>query len=206
MQLEKHKNVEKARLMIQQAAEEKADVIVLPEAFLWNYSRYATEENAEPIDGFETDETATATRMLSQAAKEHKAYIIGGSIPEKRDGAVYNTWPWFDTDGQLKTKYTKCHLFDVDIPGKVSIKESKFYAPGDDYGVFDTEFWRFGIGIWYDARFPDYSQALCRDLKAEFLVFPSIFTVPTGELHWDILRKIRALDNQAFFAFCSSAR
>ena len=193
--------------MIQQAAESQANVIVLPEAFLWNYSRFATEENAEPIDGFETDERATAARMLSKAAQEHGVYVIGGSLAERRDdGIIYNSWPCFNPDGKLAVKYTKWHLFDVDIPGKVSIKESKFYFPGDNYAIFETEFCRFGIGIWYDVRFPDFSQVLCRDLGAEFLVFPSVFTVPTGELHWDILRKIRALDNQVFFSFWSAAR
>ena len=92
MQLEKAKNVAKAREMIDKAAENGANVIVLPEAFLCNYSRYPTEENAEPIDGFEENKEATAANMLSQAASENDVYIIGGSMPErKEDGKVYNT-------------------------------------------------------------------------------------------------------------------
>ena len=193
--------------MIAQAADAGADVIVLPEAFTCNYSRFPTEENAEPIDGFENDESATAARMLSAAAKEHGKYIIGGSMPERKtDGKIYNTSAWFDREGHMTAKYTKWHLFDVDIKNKITIKESDFYTHGNEYAVFDTEYCRFGIGIWYDVRFPDFSQVLCREMGAEFLVFPSLFTVPTGEMRWDILRKIRALDNQAYFAFVSSSR
>ncbi|CAI2377381.1 unnamed protein product [Moneuplotes crassus] len=208
MQREKAKNVLKAHKMISEAAEAGADVIVLPEAFTCNYSKFPILENAEPIDDYETNEEATAARMLSEAAKEHSVYIIGGSIAERRDdGKIYNSSPCFDKEGNLALKYTKCHLFDVEIPEKdIKIKESDFYEFGDNFGIFETEYCKFGIGICYDARFPDFSQVLCREMGAEFLVMPAVFTAPTGEMHWDILRKTRALDNQAFFAFCSAAR
>lgn len=98
------------------------------------------------------------------------------------------------------------HLFDIDIPGKATFLESEFLKPGNDFGVFDTEYCKFGLGICYDVRFPDFSQVLCRNMGADFLIFPAAFTKHTGELHWDILRKGRALDNQAYFAFCSPAR
>ena len=98
------------------------------------------------------------------------------------------------------------HLFDVNITGKIKFQESEVISKGSEFWVFETEYCKFGIGICYDVRFPDYSQLLCREKGVEFLVFPSAFSITTGSLHWDILRKIRPLDNQAFFAFSSPAR
>lgn len=207
VQRNKATNILKAKELISKAAESGANVVVLPEMFICNYDRKSFEENAEPILSFQTDEKATAARMLSEAAKENEVYIIGGSIPELRDdGWVYNTSACFDKSGDLAAKYSKVHLFDIDIPGRATFKESEFLKPGSDFTVFDTEYCKFGIGICYDVRFPDFSQVLCRDHGADFLVFPAAFTKPTGELHWDILRRGRALDNQAYFAFCSPAR
>lgn len=207
LQLEKVKNIAKAKEMIEQAASEGAQVVVLPEAFVCNFSLFPTHENAEPIDGFEENKEATVANMLSQAAKDNDIYIIGGSIPERReDGNIYNTCPCFNREGELITKYTKCHLFDVDIPGKITKKESDFFKFGKEFKTFETEYCTFGLGICYDARFPDFAEILCREMGAQFLVYPSVFTIPTGEMHWDILRKTRALDNQAYFAFCSAAR
>lgn len=175
--------------------------------FICNYDRDSFEANCEPIVNFREDESATAAKMLSEAAKEHSIYIIGGSIPEKReDGWVYNTMACFNKNGDLATKYSKMHLFDIDIPGRATFKESEFLKPGSSFACFDTEYCKFGLGICYDVRFPDLSQVLCREMGAEFLVFPSAFTKHTGGLHWDILSKGRAVDNQAFFAFCSPAR
>ena len=207
VQRSKAKNVIKAKEMICEAADYGANVVVLPEMFICNYDRKSFEENAEPIVNFRDDEKATAARMLSESAKEHGIYIIGGSIPEKReDGGVYNTSACFNKTGDLASKYSKVHLFDIDIPGKATFKESDFLKEGTHFSLFDTEYCRFGIGICYDVRFPDFSQVLCRDMGADFLVFPAAFSKHTGTLHWDILRRGRALDNQVHFAFWSGAR
>lgn len=197
----------KAEELIEEAVTNGANVIVLPEMFICNYDRQSFEENAEPIVNYTEDENATAARMLSKMAKTHGVCIIGGSIPEKReDGFVYNTTACFNKNGDLATKYSKVHLFDIDIPGRATFKESEFLKPGTSFAVFDTEYCKFGIGICYDVRFPDLSQILCREMGAEVLVFPAAFTKPTGEMHWDILRKGRAVDNQCFVTFCSPAR
>lgn len=207
VQRNKAKNVLRAKEMIQEAASNGANVVVLPEMFISNYDRNSFEENAEPIVNYKEDESATAARMLSEAAKENDVYVIGGSIPEKReDGWVYNTSACFNKNGDLAAKYSKMHLFDIDIPGKATFLESEFLKPGTSFATFDTEYCKFGLGICYDVRFPDFSHVLCREMGADFLIFPAAFTKHTGELHWDILRKGRAVDNQAYFAFCSPAR
>lgn len=92
MQIEKAENIARARELIDSAATQGADVIVLPEGFTCNYTKFPNEENTEPIDDFESNEEAVSARMLSDAAKTHGKYIIGGSFPERRsDGHVYNT-------------------------------------------------------------------------------------------------------------------
>ena len=98
------------------------------------------------------------------------------------------------------------HLFDLEIPGKVKFHENEVFSKGSDFCIFETEYCKFGVGVCYDVRFPDYAQLLCREKGAEFLVYPAAYPIHTGTLHWDVLRKIRALDNQAYFTFCSAAR
>jgi omega-amidase len=116
--------------------------------FISNYDRDSFEANSESIVDYKENDSATAARMLSEAAKEHGVYIIGGSIPEKRDdGWVYNTSACFNKSGDLTTKYSKAHLFDIDIPGKITFKESEFLRPGTSFAIFDTEYCRFGLGI-----------------------------------------------------------
>lgn len=209
MEVQRNKvmNIMRAQEMIEEAASSGANVVVLPEMFICNYDKDSFKENAEPIVDFRENELATAARMLSKAALDNDVYIIGGSIPEKReDGGVYNTTACFNRSGDLATKYSKVHLFDIDIPGRATFKESEFLKPGTSFALFDTEYCKFGLGICYDVRFPDFSNILCREMGADFLIFPAAFTKPTGEMHWDILRKGRALDNQSYFAFCSPAR
>ena len=197
----------RAQELIEEAATSGAQVIVLPEMFICNYDMKSFEENAEPIVNFKEDEESTAAKMMSKAAKDNNVYIIGGSIPEKReDGRIYNTCACFNKNGDLAAKYSKAHLFDIDIPGRAVFKESDFFTAGTSFALFDTEYCRFGLGICYDLRFPDFSQVLCREMGAEFLIFPAAFTKHTGGLHWDILRKGRAVDNQIFIGLCSPAR
>lgn len=89
----------------------------------------------------------------------------------------------------------KMHLFDIDIPGKITYKESDTFKSGDEPCVFDTEFGKIGLCICYDIRFPELSL-LMRQRGAKILVFPGSFNQTTGPLHWELLLRSRALDNQ----------
>ena len=87
------------------------------------------------------------------------------------------------------------HLFDIDIPGKFTYKESEIFAPGNKLGLYELEGLVFGLGICYDLRFPELALVM-RQSGADVLVYPSQFSKVTGEMHWEILLKARALDTQ----------
>ncbi|MBA0578061.1 hypothetical protein Gorai_020363 [Gossypium raimondii] len=99
--------------------------------------------------------------MLSEVASRLKITIVGGSIPERCGDKLYNTCCVFGTDGKLKAKHRKIHLFDIDIPGKITFMESKTLTAGETPTVVDTvhaDVGRIGIGICYDIRFTELAM------------------------------------------------
>lgn len=100
---------------------------------------------------------------------------------------------------------SKLHLFDVDIPGKVTYKESDVFKAGDRLCVFDTEWGKVGLGICYDLRFAEVAL-LMRQRGAKLLLYPACFPVATGPLVWEPLLRGRAVDNQCYVAGVSTAR
>lgn len=81
-----------------------------------------------------------------------------GSIPEKDAGKLYNTCAVFGPDGTLLVKHRKLHLFDIDVPGKITFQESETLSPGDSFSAFDTPYCKVGLGICYDIRFAELAQ------------------------------------------------
>ncbi|GKE20144.1 omega-amidase, chloroplastic [Tanacetum coccineum] len=133
---DKERNIAHARLAIEEAAEKGAKLVLLPE--IWN-SPYANESfpvYAEDIDA--GVDSSPSTAMLSEVARSLKITIVGGSIPERCGDKLYNTCCVFDTDGKLKAKHRKIHLFDINIPGKITFEESKTLTAGETPTVVDT--------------------------------------------------------------------
>ena len=97
------------------------------------------------------------------------------------------------------------HLFDIDVPGKITFKESDTLSAGDDLVVFETPFGAIGVGICYDLRFPEMSLLLAQK-GARMLVFPGAFNTTTGPAHWELLQRARAVDQQCFVATISPSR
>lgn len=98
------------------------------------------------------------------------------------------------------------HLFDIDIPGKITFKESKVLTPGNEFSTFDINEFKIGLGICYDLRFPEFSSILTTKAGCNVLVFPSAFNTTTGPLHWHILQRGRAIDSQSYVITASPAR
>jgi omega-amidase len=148
---------------------------------------------AENLEDPSQSETYT---FLSEQAKKHNIYIVGGSIPEKTsDEKYYNTSLVFNRKGELIAKHRKVHLFDVDFKGKITFKESEFLSPGNEMTVFDTEWCKVGLCICYDIRFPELSMLMAKS-GAKFICVPAQFNQTTGPLHFELLLRSRALDNQ----------
>ncbi|KAF8448086.1 carbon-nitrogen hydrolase [Boletus edulis BED1] len=197
----KNANLKHARDMIDQAVKNssgKPDLVVLPECFNSPYGHlhfpvYAEVIGYTPGQEYDTAKTQSqSVRALSEAASENRIWLIGGSVPERdaTDGKVYNTCIVFSPEGKLVVIHRKVHLFDIDIPGKIRFKESETLASGSSTTFFDTDFARIGLGICYDVRFPELAMIAARK----------------GPLHWELLQRARAVDNQVFFSMCSPAR
>ncbi|KAJ7135041.1 carbon-nitrogen hydrolase [Mycena crocata] len=185
----KSDNLKHAREMIVKAAAnaKKPDLIVLPKIGF----------TAKPYNVAETE--SESVKMLSSHST--------GSIPERdTDGkSLYNTCTVYNPNGDLVAMHRKVHLFDIDIPGKITFKESETLTGGTSTNFFDTEFARIGLGICYDVRFPELAMISARQ-GCHVLIYPGAFNMITGPLHWELLQRSRAVDNQVFFAMCSPAR
>lgn len=194
----KIENINHAVDMVTEAAINGAKIVVLPEMFNCPYENKYFPKFAEEYPG----ETTT---ILSKLAEKHGIYLVSGSIPELEDGKIYNTCYVFDKNGALIGKHRKMHLFDIEVTGKVSFKESDTLTAGNDVTVIDTEYGKVGIAICYDIRFPELSRLMA--LKgAEIVILPAAFNMTTGPAHWELSIRMRALDNQIFYVGAAPAR
>uniref|UniRef100_A0A8C4GQZ3 omega-amidase n=1 Tax=Dicentrarchus labrax TaxID=13489 RepID=A0A8C4GQZ3_DICLA len=191
-------NLSRARRLVKEAAGQGSKVVLLPECFNSPYGTGFFSTYAERIPG-------ESTQVLSEAAKENKVYLVGGSIPEEDGGKLYNSCTVFGPDGELLLKHRKIHLFDIDVPGKIRFQESETLSPGNSLSMFETPFCKVGVGICYDMRFAELAQLYSRK-GCQLLVYPGAFNMTTGPAHWELLQRGRALDNQVYVATASPAR
>ncbi|WVQ85474.1 hypothetical protein IAT38_007639 [Cryptococcus sp. DSM 104549] len=218
----KASNISVARSAVAAAASSspKPQLIVLPE--IWNSpyavtsfreyservpevgSRWAEKGKTEGKEGKEEGETVRAMREM---ARESGCWLIGGSIPERCDKTdnIYNTCTVYDPEGTLVAVHQKVHLFDIDIPGRQTFKESDTLTGGDHLTTFETPFGKIGLGICYDIRFPEMAMIAARQ-GCVAMIYPAAFNITTGPMHWTLLQRARAVDNQMYIAMCSPAR
>lgn len=187
----KEENIKNATFMIGKSKSENVDFIVLPEMFNCPYS------NEKFIEYCEEEKTSSTLDKISKLAEENSIYILAGSIPEKENDKLYNTSYLFDRQGNIIAKHRKMHLFDIDVKGRITFKESDVLTAGDDFTLADTEFGRIGIGICYDVRFPELARIMVEN-GALVLFYPGAFNMTTGPAHWELLFRSRALDNQTY--------
>ena len=183
---------------VKKAAEMGADVAVLPEMFNCPYSNRYFADYAEPIGDI-------SYFALSEAARACEIYIVGGSIPERNEDSVYNTSFVFDRKGKEIAAHRKAHLFDIDVVGGQRFFESETFSAGNNITLFDTEFGKMGLVICFDIRFPE----ICRLIAlggAKVLFAPAAFNMTTGPLHWELLFRLRAVDNQLYTVGAAPAR
>lgn len=183
-------NVDVALALLAQAAAGGADVAVLPELFAYYGSQRRMRELAEPLDG-------SLGARLAEAARTHGMWVLGGSMCEAADGRVYNTSCLYDRSGERVAAYRKIHLYDVGLPGQSPIRESALFAGGDALVTHDVDGMRLGLSVCYDLRFPELYRRLVA-AGATVLAVPSAFQQLTGEAHWEILLRARAVEDQCY--------
>lgn len=183
--------------MVDTAAKDGAQLVILPEMFTTPYTNKSMRLNKEPTYG----PTATA---LSDCAARNGIYLIGGSFPEENEARLFNTCLIFDPLGNHIGTHRKAHLFDIDVEGKVTFKESDTFSAGNDVCVVNTKFGKIGIGICFDIRFPEYFRKLALS-GCKILAVPASFARETGKAHWMLSLRMRAVDNQCYMLGVSPA-
>ena len=179
--------------LIRQAAADGADYVLTPEVS--NMIQSNRKAMCEHLAAEEDDLSLKAYRAL---ATELKIHLHIGSLalrasPERAVNRSFLIGP----DGMVIASYDKIHMFDIDLPGGESYRESANYQPGETAVISDLPWGRIGLTICYDLRFPALYRALA-EAGASFLTVPSAFTKKTGEAHWHTLLRARAIENGCF--------
>lgn len=192
--VDKDKNFQISRSLIEKAKNKGAKVIFLPEAV-----DYIGESKQQSIDMAEDLNDITISKYQDLAKQLGVWISVGGFHQKVKDEKrVLNTHVMIDNTGEIKSTYNKTHLFDLDIPGKVRLCESDYTVPGDTMvSPVETPVGKVGLSICYDLRFPEMSTALAKE-GADILTYPSAFTVPTGMAHWEVLLRSRAIETQCY--------
>lgn len=184
-------NLKEAGRLIEMAASQGARLVVLPEYF--------------PVMGMkDTDKIAVREQLgigmiqsfLSETARRHKIWLVGGSIPLEANAPdkVRSACLVYDEQGELVARYDKIHLFNLDL-GNEHYHEARTIEPGNQVVVVDSPFGRIGLAICYDLRFPELFRAM---KNVDIITLPSAFTETTGKMHWEVLVRARAIENLAY--------
>ena len=187
-------NLARADALLDEAARRGATLAVLPEYFCvmeqpgMSKTRFAEAPGSGPVQ-----------QMLSQAAARHGMWVVGGSLPLRcpQPDRVYNSTIAFGPDGRMVARYDKMHLFAFER-GNERYAEADTIAPGDNPAAFDADGLRIGLSICYDLRFPELYRALSQPSPCDAFLVPAAFTYTTGEKHWEILLRARAIENLAY--------
>ena len=186
--------------LVRRARDAGADFVMTAEAsnFIETGRRRRDKARPEAADPF--------LAGMRELARELGIWLLLGSLvidpagepgAEPGEGRLANRSFLIDAAGGIVARYDKIHMFDIDLPGGESYRESNAYRPGGRTVVAETPWGRLGMTVCYDVRFPHVYRALAQ-AGADFLSVPSVFTVPTGRAHWHVLLRARAIENGAF--------
>jgi deaminated glutathione amidase len=185
-------NLEEAERLVRAAVSDGAELVVLPERLDIRGASRDYLEGAQPLDG-------RPVSWARELAAELRIDLVAGSVAERREGheRVANTSVHAGPDGELKAVYRKIHMFDVEVGG-VRYRESEHSEPARDIVFSRTaEGVELGLSICYDLRFPELYRILALR-GARIVTVPANFTRVTGEAHWEVLLRARAIENQVF--------
>lgn len=184
-------NLSEAERLISKAVALGARLVALPENFAVMGIKDSDKLAVREVAG-----KGVIQQFLSQTAKKHQIWLVGGSIPLacSADDKVLNSCLLFDDNGTQVARYDKIHLFNLDL-GNEHYHENKTIEAGREVVVADTPFGKLGLSICYDLRFPELYRAM---QDVDIIVVPSAFTETTGKAHFEILLRARAIENLAY--------
>ncbi|PKI32427.1 hypothetical protein CRG98_047190 [Punica granatum] len=187
--------------LVKEAASAGAKLLCFPESFSYIGARDGDSlKIAEPLDG-------PIMQQYQSLARESNIWLSLGGFQEKGkdDEHLCNTHVVIDNEGNIRSSYQKIHLFDVDVPGGMVYKESSFTEAGKDIVAIDSPVGRLGLTVCYDLRFPEIYQQLRFQHEAQVLLVPAAFTKVTGQAHWEILLRARAIETQCYVIAAAQA-
>lgn len=199
-----NRNLETVKRLIGKAVDSNAQVIFFPEATDYISRDAAHSKRLAYSSPLFVEELRGEVRNVYEKTSKKIDVAVGVHLPptvfemEKGENRVKNVLLYINHKGDIVQSYQKMHLFDVDVPNGPIMLESKSVQPGNKYAdIVESPAGKLGLAICYDIRFPEQSMEL-RSRGAEILCFPSAFTMRTGEAHWELLGKARAMDTQCF--------
>jgi deaminated glutathione amidase len=188
-------NLHSADALVKEAASQGAELVVLPEYFC-----LLGQRDTDKLAVQEQDGVGPIQQFLAEAAERYGVWLVGGTLPVStgQSTKVRNSCLVFNPQGKQVARYDKIHLFAFDN-GTERYDESRVLEPGDTPVSFslpsrDGHTWRVGLSVCYDLRF----AALYQALQADVLLVPSAFTYTTGQAHWEVLLRARAIENLAY--------
>ena len=184
-------NLHEAARLVAMAAEQGAKLVALPEHFA-----IMGIKDRDKVAVREAEGKGPIQQFLSDTAKKHKIWLVGGSVPlvASVPGKVRNSCLLYDDKGELVARYDKIHLFGLDL-GNEHFHEETTIEPGGEVVVANSPFGRLGLSVCYDLRFPELYRAM---KEADIILVPSAFTETTGKAHWETLVRARAIENLAY--------
>jgi deaminated glutathione amidase len=193
-------NISVVENLVGRAAGEGARYVQTPEM-----TNILERDRKRLLAALRPESDSPALRAFSALAARHRVFLHVGSLAlDAGAGRIANRAFLIGPDGDVRASYDKVHLFDVDLPNGESWRESATYSPGDRAVVADLPWCRLGLSICYDVRFPQLFRAEAH-AGALVLTAPAAFTRQTGEAHWHVLQRARAIENGAFMVSAAQA-
>jgi len=194
------KNLADAGGLIREAAAQGAQYVQTPEI-----TTLMEMERARLFAAIRPEEGNPAVAQFSALARELAIWLhIGSMAVLLGNGKIANRSLLFTPGGQIEARFDKIHMFDVELPGGETYRESKNYQAGDSAVLADLPWGTLGLTVCYDLRFPHLYRSLAQ-AGADFLAIPSAFTRKTGEAHWHVLLRARAIENGCFVLAAAQA-
>ena len=187
------KNIAFIDIQLKQLAKEGVKLVLTPENCIVFGSKEDYQHHAETLG------SGVIQDQLSAMAKRYKLWIVIGSMPIIRGQNISTTCLVINSTGELVAHYDKLHMFDADVEDKHGrYRESEIFQSGNQVVVVDTPVGRLGLAICYDIRFPHLFSELVSN-GAQIISLPAAFTATTGDAHWEILLRARAIESQCWF-------